>query len=183
MRNKNFGLSLSEFNELVVRLKRGDTQLFKSIFVHHFSACCQYLQKQYSGNQDDAYDATMDTLLEFRRRLVADKIKYGNLRFLFTKMASQYYQRDIMGKKTGPLGSIDLTDENEEDFDQEDLDRLARAWKELDENCQSILKKNYYGGMKLSDIAAQENKSPAAVRKQKERCKNKLIQLFQTLNV
>lgn len=183
MRNKNFGLSLNEFEEMVERLKHGDTQLFKSIFIHHFSDCCAFLQKKYSGNRDDAYDATMDTLLEFRKRLVEGKVKYGNLRFLFTKMASQYYQRDVMGIKTGSIDSLDITDHTDEEFDQADLDRLAAAWKLLDVDCQSILKMNYYGGMKLIDIATQVNKSPAAVRKQKERCKSKLIQLFQSANV
>lgn len=180
VRNKNFGLSLKEFEDLVDRLKQGDTQLFKSIFVHHFSSCMEYLQKSYSGSRDDAYDATMHTMLEFRRRLVENKIHYGNLRFLFTKMASQYYQRHIAGKQTGSLDRLEIADQPDDTYDQEDLDQLSQAWKLLDEKCQTLLKMNYYGGMKLTDIAEQFSKSPAALRKQKERCKSKLIQLFQS---
>lgn len=176
--NKNFGLDTKEFDRLVEALKRGNTDLFKSIFQNHFRDCVSYIQRKYSATYDDAYDASMTTILVFRKRLVEDKIAYGNLRFLFTKMASQHYIKAAKSVSTASIDNVEISDSEEDAINDEDIQKLSLAWNRLDDACKELLQMNYYGGMKLAEIALQLNKSATAIRKQKERCKSKLINLF-----
>ena len=152
--DKNFGLSPNDFDKLALDLKKNEADFFKAVFLRHFKECMIFLQKQDGASSDDAYDATMDALIQFRRLLVEGKLKYGNLRYLFTKMASH-------------------------DDDQENIALLNAAWPELGPDCQDLLKLHYYGQMKLSEIAAYKEKTPAAIRKQKERCIERLRSILQ----
>ncbi len=179
---KNFGLSEDEFDHLLLALKDGDMSIFKSIFLSHSADCINYLQIKYDANYDDAYDAMVDTLLNYRQRLVEDKISYGNLRFLFLQMASQHYMRMLkLDKKLAyeePNLNLIEAEQDEVLFSDEQLGILKKAWNELKGPCQELLKMNYYDGLKLSKIAEKLNKSHGSVRKQKERCKESLINIF-----
>ena len=168
--NKNLGLSPEEFDQLVADLKKNETRFFKKIFLQYFKDFMALLQKHYNASEDDAYDATMDALIEFRRRLVEGKLKYGNLRYLFSTMTHQHYVRN---KKA--FQSQDLEEEGFEPpyaFENKDetVELVNYAWIRLDKDCQELMKLHIYGRMKLTDIADLMDRSPAAVRKQKERC-------------
>lgn len=170
--DKNFGLSPNDFERLVYDLKRNEAGFFKTVFLKHFRECMAFLQRQNGASSDDAYDATMDALIQFRRLLVEGKLRYGNLRYLFTKMASQIY---LKNKKKFQVQEMEISDMEmvEPDSageDQENIALLNTAWAELGPNCQELLKLHYYGQMKLAEIATHKNKTPAAIRKQKERC-------------
>ena len=102
--DKNFGLSPEDFDGIVNDLKKNETHFFEQVFLQHFSDCIDFLQREYRADFNDAYDTTMDTLLEFRKRLVDGKLHYGNLRYLFTKMAAQLYVRQ---KKAFPVQDLD----------------------------------------------------------------------------
>ncbi len=175
--SKNFGLNLGEFDSLVQELKRGSNLLFERIFLSHFGDCIGFIQRKYNAPYDDAYDATMETCIEFRLRLIDDKIRYGNLRYLFTKMATQKYLRNLKVYQSREIDEDDLREEKNM-YDQEDIEKLFLAWSKLGKECQSVLKLNYYSNMKLSEIALLIDKSAAAVRKQKERCISQLLGIF-----
>lgn len=180
-RNKNFGLSLDEFNNLLEALGRGDDQMFKTIFFAHFDDCISYVQRNYGANYDDAYDATMEATLDLRLRLLDGKITYGNLRFLLTKMATQFYVRM---KKEFQSTTIEESDIKEVDqINEEDVLKLEKAWSRLGEDCQSLLSMNFYSNMKLSAIAEDTGKPATAVRKQKERCLKKLMEYFKVESI
>ncbi len=166
---KNFKLSQHQFTDLVTATQRGDLALFEHAFLSHFNLCVHFLKKKYNASHDDAYDITMDTMLDFRKRIVDGKVTYGNLRFLFTQMASQLYQKKINKNHTVSLDGIELEDKIIE-IDKEGLATLKKAWSKLSDSCQDLLKKYFYGKMKLTEIAEEENKSSAAIRKQKQRC-------------
>lgn len=175
---KNFGISETEFNTLVSELKTHETAVFERVFVSHFSDCKRYLMHNYKALENDAYDATMDTLLEFRERLVDGKITYGNLRFLFTKMASQIYFRKMKSFKSQEIHENDILISEIEEFDQEDLLTLNRSWTKLGDNCKDLLKNHFYGNQKLTEIALEKGITSSTARKQKERCMNRLRLLF-----
>ena len=170
---KNFGLSQEEFDKIVADLKKNETHFFEKVFLRHFDTCIGFLRKEYNAHYDDAYDATMDTLIEFRKRLVEGKLKYGNLRFLFTKMATQNYLRNKKLFQTQEIHEKDIEPEDSNSL-EEDVALLSTAWIELGESCQELLMNFYYGKMQLAEIATLENKSAAAIRKQKERCVHKI---------
>lgn len=174
---ENFGLQAQAFEQLVSDLRRNETAFFERVFLVHFEECVQYLKREYGATQDDAYDTTMDTLLEFRRRLVEGKLSYGNLRYLFTRMATQHYVRSQKSFKSQEIQESDMKEENTASK-KEELALLDQAWNELGTDCQRLLKWVYYGKMKLSEIAEQEEKTAASIRKQKERCIKKLKALL-----
>ena len=166
---RNFGLKEDAFIEMLNKLKTGDETLFEKIFLSQFEGTISYLMHRYKTNRSSAYDATMDALLKFRRRLLEGKITYNNMRFLFTQMASQFLTHTM--KKT--MNSIDTIENNlSEDFVDEDLnlDYLDRAWLMLGETCSSLLESFYYKKIALKELAKRFGKSEVALRKQKQRC-------------
>ena len=176
--DKNFGLSEANFNVMLKELKEGNDALFEKIFLNHFQSCQIYLQRKYSASSEDAFDASMHTLLEFHDLLKAGKLAYGNLRFLFTKMATQVYLKWIKKEnKTSSIEEIDLPEPHDE-LDDESYMVLELAWEKLHDNCRDLLKKFYYDGITLSQIAEDNGRSSSALRKQKQRCIEKLRELF-----
>ena len=65
---------------------------------------------------------------------------------------------------------------------EEEVKLLQQCWKDLDEECQDILKDFYYGEIPLNEIALALGKSAVAVRKQKQRCVEKLRSLFNRIH-
>lgn len=179
MEHKNFGLSLESYEKLIMDLKKNDTRFFEQVFLKQFKETIRYLRRKYRTPHEEAYDATMDTLIEFRARFVEGKLKYGNLRFLFTKMASQMLIKNLKKSEVSienmPLVSEEFSAESQK---SEELDWLNNAWQFLGQPCQQLLTFHFYGKMKLSEIAEEKQKSPVAVRKQKERCVQKLKDVF-----
>ena len=163
---------------MIKALKIGDETLYEKVFLAHFQDCMRYLKRNFKASHEDAYDATMDAMVVFCNRLKADKIQYGNLRFLFTQIAGQIYVRWIKKEqlKTG-IEQVDLPIPVTS-FDKETLLLLNKAWELLGEKCAQLLKDFYYGGVALQEIAVQNEKSPAAIRKQKQRCVEQLRTLF-----
>ncbi|AXT59646.1 sigma-70 family RNA polymerase sigma factor [Aquimarina sp. AD10] len=179
MKHKNFGLSEASFEKLITDLKRNDTQFFEQVFLKQFKETMKYLSREYKASHEDAYDATMDALIEFRARFVASKLKYGNLRFLFTKMASQMFLRNLNKVNTSIEDHMYKIEEiDESPTESEELNHLKNAWKSLGDACKQLLTWHFYGKMKLIEIASETNKSPSTIRKQKERCIQKLKDQF-----
>ena len=178
----NFNLTEVEFHHLVDELKHGREDLFEKIFLSHFSDCMSYLKSNYRIPHSEAYDLSMDTLIDFRAGLISNKYTYGNLRYLFTKMASQrlYKNKKKESRITITNECPEIEDIIEEPND-EDKYILKKAWMSLEPKSQSLLKKFYYDKMKLKEIGEAENISHSAIRKQKERSiialRNKFIQL------
>lgn len=176
--SKNFGLTEATFNQLVSELEQGKDTLFEQVFLTHFEDCVKYLMNTYKASPEDAYDASMNTMLEFCRRLKAGRIAYGNLRFLFTRMAGQVYLKWAKKQnKQTDLDNFDIADVTE-DIDEESYAILNKAWNALQEECKSLLEAFYYDGTTLENIALAMDKSAVAVRKQKQRCVEKLRSLY-----
>ncbi|GAA4271565.1 sigma-70 family RNA polymerase sigma factor [Aquimarina gracilis] len=179
MKHKNFGLTEASFEKLIADLKRNNTCFFEQVFLKQFQETMNYLTREYKASHEDAYDATMDALIEFRTRFVDGKLQYGNLRFLFTKMASQMLFRNKKKNTVDVDGIAFLSHETDTPLeDSYEMDLLNNAWKKLGDSCKELLTQHFYGKMKLSEIADEFQKSPATIRKQKERCLKKLKDHF-----
>ncbi len=183
MKSKNFGLSRSAFQELLKALKEGDDDLYQQIFLAHFEDCLNFLKRQYKASHHDAYDASMDALVAFCDRLKKERIQYGNLRFLFTRMAGQLYLKKTKddSRLTELTSEWDVVDEPDGDVPADVMDTFNDAWPRLGKGCQKLLKSFFYDQRKLKEIATQLEKNEATVRKQKQRCMSKLQEIFQTL--
>ena len=175
MREKNFNLSEAEFNALILDLKSGNETLFKQIFLKQFEPSLRHLQSKYQLPREKAYDISMDTMLYYRKLLISDKLHYGNLRFIFNKIASQIYLKQIeKNKRVESVDNFSLHEIQPKENNSEILETLEVSWKKLGADCKIILKHFYYDGLKLYQIAELMSKKPEAVRKQKTRCVNKL---------
>lgn len=170
---QNFGLTEEAFEHILERMKEGDEALFEKVFLAQFEDCMAFLMYRYQVSRSVAYDVSMDALLKFRKRLLAGKISYGNMRYLFTRMASQFLS-DTTKHPTVMLEDfeVDLPDESE--IEDETLDALDKAWAQLGNECKNLLDHFYYKKVALKTLATQRGKSEAALRKQKQRCLEKL---------
>lgn len=178
----NFDLSEEEFQQMLVALQKGDEKLFEKVFLSHFKACSRFLEDRFKATPTDAYDASMEALLKFHQRLKDGKISYGNLRYLFTQMAGQIYLKSkrLPQPQTLP-DNFDIIDEPTENFSKETLAIFGQAWDKLCINCQGLLQAFYYQKTPLIEIARQTHKTDVALRKQKQRCLEKLRKAFQKL--
>jgi RNA polymerase sigma factor (sigma-70 family) len=126
-----------------------------------------------------AYDATMEALLKFRKRLLEGKIAYQNMRFLFTQMAGQFLIAAIKKDKASvAISAREDISEVEEQYDDAILNALDKAWKLLGEPCNKLLENYYYKKIALKELAQKIGKSDAALRKQKQRCLETLRSFF-----
>ena len=173
---KNFGLTKSEYERLVDNLKTGKEELFEKIFLAHFDSCKQYLIINHKASEELAYDITMDTLIQFRKRILTDKTTYGNLRYLFTVMASQN-----LIKHHQKLKKVDLSPfyvEHPPAKSEAIYDALTFAWERLENDSKTILEEYYYKKTPLIKIANKLGISDSTMRKKKQRCLEKLRSLF-----
>ena len=85
-------------------------------------------------------------------------------------MASQRYYR--VSKKNLIVGDvvIERPIEEEPKVREEESAHFDKAWATLGESCKTLLKKYYYEGVQLKEIASTKDKKPTTIRKQKERC-------------
>lgn len=172
--DQNFGLTEAEFETMTATLRAGDKSMFEHVFLAHFAACRNFVCRTYKASMEDAYDATMETLMEFHHKLAAGKIQYGNLRYLFTKMAGQCYlknQRQQEAVQNIPT-EVFLSNAADQDHDADRL--LDKAWEKLCEECRHVLKSFYYEGKNLQILSVEMGKDHTAMRKQKQRCVDRL---------
>ena len=180
--SKNFGLTESEYNDLYNKLNSGDELLFEVTFMTHFEPAMKYLMNMNGASHDDAYDVVMNVLIEFRRRILDGKVKYGNLKFMFTQMCVQRYKRE-KGKKLDVTEYGYLSEYQDEPIDEELYQLLDKAMDKLGERCQQIIQDVYYAKTAYKVLEKKYKTTAANLRKQKERCITKLkMSLRQSLN-
>jgi DNA-directed RNA polymerase specialized sigma24 family protein len=159
-------------------MKSGDETLFEKIFLSQFRICVQYLIAKFRIDYETAYDITMDTLIDFRQKIVCGKLEYGNLRYLFTKIATQKLSKS----KEHPLefDSWDEADEVEIDHvgNEKMCIALENAWEVLTAEEKSLLEKFYYNDMSIVNISKLTNIPDFTLRKQKQRAVERLKIIF-----
>ncbi|MEO1259927.1 MAG: hypothetical protein AAFZ15_14130 [Bacteroidota bacterium] len=170
---QNFGLQQEEFETMLEKMKQGDESLFETVFLAHFEHCMHFLINHRNIHPSAAYDATMDAMLKFRKLLLTGKISYGNMRYLFTRMASQL-ATDNKQPVTTPITELNNSVAEELDLDDDILNIIDKAWEQLCQDCSNLLKNFYYHKIALTTIAAQQKISEASIRKRKQRCLEKL---------
>ena len=176
----NFGLTRSEFNLYLEKLDQGDETLFTKVFKVHFHDSVKHLSFKFNITLEEAYDACMDTMLEFREKLLERKIQYGNLRYLFTKMAIHNH---IMGLRK--LNKVDdAIDVFTRQYDLEHIDKelffntLDESIEELSTKNKELINKAYFFNIDLAEYAKRNGLNYATLRKQKQRSLDKLKSTF-----
>lgn len=173
---KNFDLTQHEYDELVENLKKGEEELFEKIFLSHFDNCKQFLVTKHNASYELAYDITMDTLIQFRQRILTDKTTYGNLRYLFTVMASQNLIKHYQKTKKVDLSPFYV--EGTPVKSEAVYEALSFAWETLENDSKKVLEEYYYKKTPLIKIANKLGIKDSSMRKKKQRCLEKLRALF-----
>lgn len=181
---KNFGLDPVEFERMVEDLRNGNYKFYERVFLAHFNSCMDYVKFRCKASHTEAYDATMDAMLSLCKKLKEGKVGYGNLRYLFTRMACQHYSQSA--RRQFIFDDLEGVEKPEEptDLQQEDISMMWDAWGQLGKPCQQVLRSFYFDKTSLKTIAEQQKRSEAALRKQKQRCLEALrgffVQLYNT---
>lgn len=186
-RKKNLGLTKAAFKNIVRQLQAGNDQLFETAFFPHVRVCTSFLMSRQKTSYEEAYDCSIDALLEIRKDLIKEKIHYENLKNYFTRRA----QSKLNKKRGRSQNNIDFVDIEETEMEEErtSLDSIlkkeerkiiALAIQQLCNGCRTILKKYYYEEWSLTEIATLIGKSDVATRKQATRCRDKLRERLKT---
>lgn len=177
---ENFGLSKADFCRAVDKLKNGDDSFFTNHMVHQLPESMRYLQYRFNLSNEDAYDICMNTFLEFRRKLLAGKITYGNLRYLFTRMCLNNFI-DGESEKSKIASAINVflgTEVEYEPVEEKFFQFLDKAIDLLPEDQKELLQEVYYSGKSLQTIADEQSLSYPNLRKKKERIIRKARALY-----
>jgi len=176
----NFGLSQQDFAQFAKKVKNGDESLFIRVFNLHFRDSVRYIQNKFNIPEDLAYDVCMETMLDFRSKLKQGKIKYGNMRYLYTKMATNHYV-DGQKKKSKVQEAISVFhgDRHTGEIDeQEFFTLLNRAVEDLEESPKHMIKEIFFSGKNKEQIQQENEISSATFRKRKQRSLEKLKSTF-----
>ncbi len=176
--DKNFGLSPKEFEQMVEQMRSGNYQLYEQVFLKHFQSCVDYVMFRCKAEYAEAYDSSMDAMLDLCRRIKLGRIQYGNLRFLFTRVACQYCNQ--RKKESQVLEELDGIEPEpvRPDVPEDLLDILEESLERIDEPCKSLLQQFYFYKQSLKELAALAGRTEVALRKQKQRCLAGLRSLF-----
>jgi RNA polymerase sigma factor (sigma-70 family) len=187
LKKSNFGLTQAEFTAMLAELRSGrGQQLFEQVFLTHFEQCKRYIRSVYAMDEHDAYDLTMDTLIEFRRLLIeTDQYYYKNLCYTFTLKAVQSFLRKKRQEQKDniqflPFAVLEeyIVEEEEVEFEEEEMLRMEAALDNMCDDCKGILREHYYEGKKLKDIATQNGVTPNNMRQRKSDCIKKLKNFY-----
>lgn len=177
---RNFGLTEEQFLQFAAKTKNGDESLFLHISNTHFDHCINFLKGKFKLGEDDAYDVCLDAMLKFRSKILKDKIKYGNLSYLFTRMASNVFlDRKRQSAKVSQAIKFFTEDDgsykmNENHF----MDVLDYSMNLLDHENKELLDRLYYEEKDIHEISKKMKVSYPALRKRKQRMLEKLKSLF-----
>ena len=176
----NFGLTKNEFDQFVHKVKDGDESLFIQVFNIHFKTSVRYIQNKFNISEETAYDICMDTMIEFRSKLKSGKINYGNIRFLYTKMAVHRYLDDLKRKnQINEAIGIFLGDRKSFNFtNSEFLVILNRSIDRLEVTQRHMIKEIFYSGKDIDQIIAENQITYSTFRKRKQRSLDKLKTTF-----
>lgn len=172
----NFNLSKKEFDAFVMQLKQGDSSMFTTVFNEQFQESVQYISSKFNISSDVAYDACMDTMIVFRDKIMEDKIKYGNMRYLFTRMAANTYLDNIKrNKRINTAIAVFTNDDKNVNQDKEGFfNKLDSVVNQLNEEHKSLINDLFYSTKSLEQIASEKNIAYATLRKRKERVLTRL---------
>lgn len=183
-------MTKEDFNDLVLRLKRGDNTALS--YLHPFQETCIRTLVIKSGSrcsQDQAYDLFVDSVLDFRKNVMHDKVDFQNIqaylrRMCWNKWLALVRTAERQDKKqeavASELYSNDAeTDQSMEEFYTTRLNHLEEAMQQLSEQCRKVLYLSIAEEISMSEIAQRLQMASADVAKTtKSRCYKKLIEII-----
>ncbi len=184
-------MSDQEFKSLVEQLKNGDNRCLKFIFEDHSEFCIKNLLRNSSCTLEEAEDIFMDAVINFREKAIAGKINYmTNIRnYIYTtclnmQRVNYQTQKRISAKQEEVLMYFQTpetfdaeSDDDLHNYEETMIEISMKAFQQLDQRCQQILKNFYVKGVKMAEIAQNLGLANANVAKTvKSRCYKKWME-------
>ena len=182
-------MSEEEFKEMVAGLKRGDNTALA--LLQPFQRNCTRMLIMKSGascDEQQAYDIFVDSVLDFRKNVLQDRVNYQNIpaylqricwyKWLETIRAKQRHDRhrDMISSQLYPESAGLSSTEVEEDFTAR-LGQLQEGMQQLSAQCRKVLTMAIADDLSMAEIAAQLGMASADVAKTtKSRCYKRLVE-------
>lgn len=176
-------------SEYLEKIKEGDIETIRSLYKGKvYSSLKKYVVAQ-GGNNIDIQEIFADALVILITKLQnEDFVLTSSIEGYIYGMALNLWRSKL--RKKSQINEIDISGIDEEEYDnlqilgndlikkeqQELLNKaMLESLAELNENCQSILKKFYFENKKMSTIAEELGyKNANMVRKLTHRCRQRL---------
>ncbi len=174
--SQNFNLTEEEFYKLVKELKNGNEELLTHIYSSQLDETVNYLKSKFSISSDRAYDLCLDALVKLRKKILNDKISYGNLRYLFTRIASNsLIDAAKKEKKINEAIEVFLGESEFSGVDsQEVFEMLDKACDVLKEDQKELIQKLFFEKIDMKTWAREKNIDYGTLRKRKQRVLEKI---------
>lgn len=177
-----------EFDTLKEQLKVGDNQYLKIIFEEQGAYCIKNIQRKFNCNLADAEDLLIDSILNFRAKVLSGKIKQltSVRNYLFTTCVNMQREKEYYAHKKQEKEydvKLFLYDEiGADDSDNEELLHLSvSSFERLGNGCQEILRYFYIYKLSMKEIAAKMNLGDAnAAKVKKARCYKKWLEIVKS---
>lgn len=177
--------------ELTKELKSGDTRRLKSIFIKNSSYCIRILISKYKCAREDAEDIYIDSILNFREKIISGKIETltDERAYLLTTCKNMFLvklkKEQRINKAVMEINALNdpiHSDDGESNYKDEILKVTEEALLTLPINCQNLLKQFYFNKLSLEEIAKSMDLANANVAKvSKSRCFGKLVDQIKIL--
>ena len=184
-------MTIEDFNDLMLRLKRGDNSALA--YLHPYQDSCIRMLVTKSGarcDQDQAYDIFVECILDFWKNVLRDKVLYQNipaylrrmcwnkwLAFVRTKQREESKLEDV---KASLYDTPDAqTNETMEQLYNVRLTMISEAMEQLSTQCRNVLYMAIAEELSMAEIAARMEMASSDVAKTtKSRCYKKLIEVI-----
>lgn len=168
-------------NELLARIRSGDSQAIKELYKSSFHYCASFILNN-KGSKEDASEVFQKVMVILIEKLKDEHftIKHNLKSFLYAVTRNQWLTEL---KRTGRL--TDIVDEEgkelplvsdyeqsmaEKEEKESQFQRLYEAMKNASAECQKLLKLTFFEKKKDKEIAPILNYSPEFVRNKRRRC-------------
>jgi DNA-directed RNA polymerase specialized sigma24 family protein len=177
---QNFGISEQQYLYCIDQAQYGDNSLLKLVFIDQYNKCAEYLINTLNLDESEARDISMDALLKFWDKFLNSKLRYGNLKYLLTKMAFQLSVKYKVDRRKEKMNLINIHyDENS--TNDYCIECLLKSFSNLKPVHQQLLQSYYIDDISMVEYAKKENVDEATIRKRKQRAVEMLKQEFYKL--
>jgi len=189
-------MTKEQFDDLVVRLKCGDNTALS--YLHPYQEDCirtLVIRSAARCDRDQAYDIFVESLMEFRKNALHDRILFQNIRGYLRKIcwntwlamartkARQDSRRDTVTSQLYANHDDPETETTMEELYAERLALMQNAMDQLGERCRTILYMAIADKISMQEIASQMHLANADVAKTtKSRCYKKLLEIIRNTN-
>lgn len=188
---ENHRMTKEEFNDLVLRLRRGDNSALS--YLHPYQDTCIRTLVIKSGShcdQDQAYDLFVEAVLDFRKNVLQDRVEFQNIKAYLRRicwnkwLALSRSQERQASKQEMVTSHLYNPPDNEETGAMEELytarlTQLEESMQQLSEQCRKVLYMSIAEELSMTEIAQRLNMaSPDVAKTTKSRCYKKLIDII-----